>query len=56
MSKIRLNVNVEKGLYKDLRQKLLRQDVTVTEFIIGAITDYVEQKDDGSKTADSQRS
>jgi len=41
MSNIRLNVNLDKELYKKLKLKLMQRDETITDWIIRQIDSYV---------------
>ena len=41
---IRMNVNIPKSLHKQIKQRALDEDTTVTELIIKLMTDYLSKK------------
>ncbi len=40
---IRMNINVPKVFYKEIQHKALDEDISVTEFVIRAIKNFMEK-------------
>ncbi len=41
---IRMNINVPRAFYKEIQHKALDEDISVTEFVIRAIKNFIEKK------------
>jgi hypothetical protein len=40
---IRMNINISKTFYKQIKQKALDQDTTITEIVIKALNEYMSK-------------
>jgi predicted HicB family RNase H-like nuclease len=40
---IRMNVNIPKKFYKQIKQKALNQDITVKELVLQALSEYMSK-------------
>ncbi|TLY47049.1 MAG: hypothetical protein E6K54_07355 [Gammaproteobacteria bacterium] len=41
---IRMNINVPRVFYKEIQHKALDEDISVTEFVIRAIKNFMEKR------------
>lgn len=44
MSKKRLNANIDREEYKELKMKLLKRGMTITEWIIQKVKEYLKSE------------
>lgn len=43
---VRMNVNIAKNFYKQIKKRALNEDITVTELVHRAIKEYMSKNDD----------
>jgi predicted HicB family RNase H-like nuclease len=41
---IRMNLNISKAFHKQIKQRALNEDTTVTDLVIRALTEYMNKK------------
>lgn len=40
---VRMNVNIPKSFYKQIKQTALNQDTTITELVLKAVSEYISK-------------